>query len=87
MPRLESLDLSYCSQVDDDLMDLLSEMQSLSLLVLMHCRGISSTGLTCLKRSPSIQNVYIDGCTMLSDAEARDMEYAAPQINLIRFSL
>lgn len=87
MPNLEALDLSYCGQVGDEEMFLLASMTRLSLLVLLHCRNITNHGLHLLCRGQSLRNIYIDGCSLITENEIKRIEIAAPQINLIKFSL
>ena len=87
MPNLEALDLSYCCQVGDEEMFLLASMSRLSLLVLLHCRNITNYGLHTLCRAQSLRNIYIDGCSLITESEIKRIEIAVPQINLIKFSL
>lgn len=87
MPNLEALDLSYCCQVGDDEMVLLASLTKLSLLVLLHCRNISSYGLDYVSRADSLRNIYIDGCSLITEREIKRIEIAFPQVNLIKFSL
>lgn len=87
MPNLEALDLSYCCQVGDEEMLLLSNLAKLSLLVLLHCRNITGYGLGILCGSTSLRNVYLDGCSLVTEEVMKRAEISYPQINLIKFSL
>lgn len=90
MPALKALDLAYCSGADDWTMQLIAEnLPFLELLVLLHCRSISDRGLyTVCCLSDTLKDVYLDGCTNISEAGMQAAIWEAnSSLNLIRFGL
>ncbi|KAK9866889.1 hypothetical protein WJX84_004306 [Apatococcus fuscideae] len=62
MPRLESLILAFCEQVDDDTLVALSKAKSLKGLNLAFCKAVTDRGVGSLAAITALQSLNLQGC-------------------------
>ena len=51
------------------------------------CRGVTDLGAALLPAFSSLGNIYLDGCSNVSDHLTKMLPVAAPRLNIIRYSL
>ena len=86
LPALQALDLAYCVAADNSTLDSLTGLQNLRVLVLLHCRLVTDSGISQLVGIHTLEDVYLDGCAGVTEHGMKELQNAAPALNMIRIS-
>ena len=83
---LQEVDLSFCTQVGDVEMIIVSELKHLQKIKLTHCRNVTDVGLSALSRCKDLRTLGLRFCSGLGDNGIRDVATACPQLSNIDLS-
>lgn len=92
IPNLEMLDLTSCSQVDDEILSSLQNIYQLKHLILTACSNFTDAGMHELAKLENLESLILDQCPQISDVGLRNISFGLgfrklTQINLINCPL